>query len=99
MDASMIVVVLGILGVLAWAANFIIANIKDWPILYLLNLGCLMPIGGVLVLELLFGNTGFFGALVILMSMGFAIVLMLSAVVAIAVTNFVDMRSKHETRS
>lgn len=92
-------IIILMLGAVAWLANFVIARIKNWQILQVLNLACLMPIGGILVLEALFGTTGFFGALVLLMSLGIVIILMLSAVVAIAVTAFVESRAKHEVRS
>ena len=69
-------------GIVAWLVNFLIARLKGWETLGVLNLAALLPVLGVFVLDVLFGKTGFFGAIVAFMSLG---VVMLLTVVSVGV--------------
>ena len=85
-----------VVGMIAWFVNFFIARMRKWIALEVLNLACLLPIAGVLVLEGLFGKTGFFGAIVIFMTLGFIMFLTFTSTVALVVLSITSKVSEKQ---
>ncbi len=96
MNEVMIFVLVGVLG---GVANLLLSYIKKWELLAIFTLALLFPIIGVLLVDALYGNMGWFGAIVMFSSMIGIIGLTGISVVAIAVQTILSTTEKEETLS
>ncbi len=93
------VMVFVLVGVLGGVANLLLSYIKKWELLAIFTLALLFPIIGVLLVDALYGNMGWFGAIVMFSSMIGIIGLTGISVVAIAVQTILSTTEKEETLS
>lgn len=96
MNEVMIVVLVGVLGGIA---NLLMAYLKKWELLAVFTLALMFPIIGVLLIDALYGNMGWFGAIVMFSSMIGIVGLTAISVVAVAVQTFVATTEKEEIGS
>lgn len=96
MNEVMIVVLVGVLGGIA---NLLLSYIKKWELLAVFTLALMFPIIGVLLIDALYGNMGWFGAIVMFSSMIGIVGLTVISVVAVVVQTFVATTEKEETSS
>ncbi len=96
MNEVMIVVLVGVLGGIA---NLLMAYLKKWELLAVFTMALIFPIIGVLLIDALYGNMGWFGAVVMFSSMIGIVGLTVISVVAVAVQTFMATTEKEETSS
>ncbi|AKG91444.1 hypothetical protein GAH_01252 [Geoglobus ahangari] len=96
MNEVMIVVLVGVLGGIA---NLLLSYVKKWELLGVFTLALLFPIIGVLLVDALYGNMGWFGAIVMFASMIGIVGLTAISVVAVAVQTITSTTEKEETTS
>ncbi|AIY90386.1 hypothetical protein [Geoglobus acetivorans] len=82
MNEAMLVITVGILGGIV---NLLLAYVKKWELLAVFTLALVFPIIGVLLIDALYGNMGWFGAIVMFSAMVGILGLTAISVVAVAV--------------
>lgn len=82
MNLVMLVILAGVLGGII---NLIVAYLKNWELLAVFTLALIFPVVGVLIIDAIYGNMGWFGAIIVFSSIMGTIGLTAISLVAMAV--------------
>ena len=88
-----------ILGVIGAIVNLLLAYIKKWEVLGVLTLAAAFPIIGVTLLDAIYGNMGFFAAVVAFAGIVTILVMTVAAVSIAGIQAILGVEEKEEVSS
>jgi|GEM_PF-3031087 hypothetical protein len=92
-DLVMVFVAVGIIGAIL---NLLVGYLKQWEILSVLTLAAVFPVIGVVLLDAIYGNMGFFGAIIAFSSISVILLLTVGTLTVMAVQAFLGVEEKEE---